>query len=400
MCVIAFVQKDEQRLTEDQINKMWAANSFGVGISYRDEVDGQKVIRWMKGLNLAQTQEEVPKLPLPHIIHFRNPSNGTSHAINACHPFPLEGDVPMDLDGTSPNGVLFHNGFWTGWKDKLIDWSLRGGFILPSGGWSDSRGLAWAAANLGNGILDLIDEKVIIMTPTDIESFGSGWTEMANGLFVSNLQWQNPPKTQHHGSHYTTPPASMAGGTTAAASGTDGKDDKKGKSGGASQQGSFCGTRWLRDNQHGRVPGFTGNSALPLRSDVAGSAQQDQVQAAGEGVVSPELTAASEQLDWALSVARGTICEDCRQVPGNVIALGVRRCFACWEKAQQSAATREHGTCEFCSKVPTTYLTTAEAKWICHACWRQHGKPEIVRDEDLRPNQQQAIQARRAGGTI
>lgn len=389
MCVIAFVQTDEQRLTAEQVEKMWAANAFGAGYSHREEApDGAIHVRWKKGLTEEEVVELAQTLPLPHIIHFRNPSNGTSHDPEACHPFPLEIDVPMVLGGLSKEGVLFHNGFWTGWKEKVIDWSLRGGFILPSGGWSDSRGLAFIAANLGHGILDLIDEKVIIMTPTRIESFGNGWTKMDGGLLVSNLAWQNPPKTQHQGSHYTTPPASMAGGTTfkGVTGGT------KWKAGGPSQQGTFC-----------RVPGFTGNSALPLRPALAGSSLQDAVQETYQAVVSPGALSAEDRAakEWAVSVAKGTLCEDCEKVPGNVLHLNVRRCHACWDAHQRKMATGSAtGTCEFCGKLPTTFITTKEAKWICNSCWRAHDQPEVVRDEDLRPHQAQALQAKRAGGSL
>ena len=43
---------------------------------------------------------------------------------------------------------------------------------LPDGNFSDSRMMAWLIRHLGNNYLQLIDEKVALMTPNGIIRYG------------------------------------------------------------------------------------------------------------------------------------------------------------------------------------------------------------------------------------
>ena len=186
MCVIAYA--DEARPTEDMIERMWNNNPNGAGIAWRR---GDKVC-WKKGLELLEAQELAAKVPLPYVVHFRTPSGGTSRRPACCHPFPLTDDVSLAMEGSLKGYVLFHNGMWGGWKDKLVEYSLRSGKKLPGDSWSDSRGLAWVGHHFGFGILELINEKVIVFGPADYEMFG-GWETVKIGdklIWVSNKFWE------------------------------------------------------------------------------------------------------------------------------------------------------------------------------------------------------------------
>lgn len=177
---------------------MFEANPAGAGVAWREGVKkGDKVtnvVKWEKGLALQEIRELCKSLPLPYVAHFRIPTvGGPKKAL--CHPFPIEKNVSLELKGTTHGYVLFHNGHWGRWKEFSLDSSAKNGFQVPTGKWSDSRAMAWAAAYHGLGILEFIDEKAIAFGPNDIEVFGGGihgnaWTVIGGGIYVSNTSWQ------------------------------------------------------------------------------------------------------------------------------------------------------------------------------------------------------------------
>lgn len=184
MCVIAIVNK--VRPTPEQVERMFKANDHGGGVAWREK----GVVKWKKGLDLAQMQELIATLPLTTFIaHFRIASSGAQ--IKAlCHPFPIEAKVDLALEGETKGYVLFHNGHWANWKDFSQQTALRMAKPIPLGSWSDTRALAWAAHNYGLGILEMIDEKVVAFGPNDLEvSRGKdGWDDVG-GIWCSNKSW-------------------------------------------------------------------------------------------------------------------------------------------------------------------------------------------------------------------
>lgn len=215
MCVILFA--DGKRPSETMVGKSFLQNKYGAGIAWREEVDGQVVVKWKKGMELEEAQEMVKKVPMPFVVHFRVPSMGGPHkSLN--HPFPVDTGAKLDFDGQTSGSVLFHNGTWSNWRQFCLDTASRQPEKFPIGRWSDSRGMAWCASVYGLGVLELINEKVIVFGPEKIDIFGDGWDE-EDGIFVSNKHWKSQeypvrPKgnststpTQYHGagSASTTP---------------------------------------------------------------------------------------------------------------------------------------------------------------------------------------------------
>lgn len=209
-----------ERVTPEQVAKMYMDNPHGAGIAWRDEVDGDKkgskknVVIYKKGLDETAVQELCAKVPIPFVVHFRVPSCGGPSPL-LTHPFPVEPDVPLELEGITTGQVLFHNGHWHKYKDVILEASVRGGWKIPAGRWSDSRAMAFMAANQGIGVLEFISEKVVVFGPNhgDIELFEpNGWSKVGTGIWVSNRGWEHRQVT----------------GFNRASSSTDKKKDEKG----------------------------------------------------------------------------------------------------------------------------------------------------------------------------
>ena len=196
MCVVMIASKT--RPTELMVERAFNANDHGGGVAWRDkDKAGHAVVRWQKGLDLAGMQELVKSLPMPFIAHFRIASvGGRSAALT--HPFPIENNVDLALEGQIKGYVLFHNGHWGEWKSFTKETALKKGARIPIGSWSDSRAMAWAAHNYGLGILELIDEKAVAFGPGDLEVIrGTGWDDV-DGVWCSNKHWN------HGGTSYRT----------------------------------------------------------------------------------------------------------------------------------------------------------------------------------------------------
>ena len=191
MCLI--VLAEAERLDESTAMEMYEANDKGAGIAWRDK----GLVHWRKGLTEDEAVKAALSTELPYVMHFRTPSSGTSTLPGVCHPFPITAQVELNLEGATKGWTLFHNGFWPNWKEKIIDYALKSGKKIPTGSWSDSRGLAWVAYNWGLGALELIDEKVLVFGPEedDMELYGDRWVnyEFSPGkrVLVSNEHWKS-----------------------------------------------------------------------------------------------------------------------------------------------------------------------------------------------------------------
>lgn len=192
MCVI-FCTDDENpvRPTPEMVEQAFDHNGAGAGIAWRrggtldekGQMHGGEIC-WSKGLELPAIQTLVKNAPLPFVCHFRIPTVGGKRP-DLCHPFPIHKSVPLYLEGTTPGYVLFHNGHWSSWKDMIVRAAISGNAPIPEGEWSDSRALAWIADICGLRVLEFVDEKVVAISPTDVEIFGNGWSKH-QGVWVSN----------------------------------------------------------------------------------------------------------------------------------------------------------------------------------------------------------------------
>jgi hypothetical protein len=196
MCVIVIAASE--RPSPEMIAKMFQNNPHGAGIAWRDKAeDGTTdIVSWRKGLVLDEVVELAEKAPLPFVAHFRIPSCGGPSDL-LTHPFPVEKDVSLALEGSTTANVLFHNGHWSAYRTTMMDASVRGGWKIPKGKWSDTRAMAWMAAHFGIGMLEFIDEKAVVFGPQELEIFhAAGWTKLGQGIWVSNQMWQS--ERVHH----------------------------------------------------------------------------------------------------------------------------------------------------------------------------------------------------------
>lgn len=190
MCVI-FVA-DKVRPSADMIERGYETNPSGAGIAWREK----GLVRWEKGLDLPDVQALAAKVPFPFVVHFRIPTCGGDRP-SLCHPFPVDVNSSLALEGSTKGFVLFHNGHWNKWRESMLETLMRKGTKMPAGKWSDSRAMAWTAAHYDINVLELIEEKCVVLSPDAIEIFGNGWTQ-ANDLWVSNTHWQYRSRNVTH----------------------------------------------------------------------------------------------------------------------------------------------------------------------------------------------------------
>jgi hypothetical protein len=190
MCVIAVINESDKRPSAVEVEAMWNGNQDGAGVAW---FEGD-VLRWEKGLTLDELKEHVETLPVPFTMHCRIASVGPITP-RLTHPFPVTPAVELHLEGSSKTfPILFHNGTWTDWMSKTFNLAGSMGYKLPSGKWSDTRAMALMAAHYGLGALEMINEKIIIMDPTEkganrVRSLGYGWELYGERFIVSNTGW-------------------------------------------------------------------------------------------------------------------------------------------------------------------------------------------------------------------
>jgi hypothetical protein len=112
MCVIAICQGNY--LNENEIRKMWSANSDGAGIVWWN--GGLKMKKgFMKLKSFLNFYDSIKNFT--HIIHFRIATAGSA-LFNLTHPFKVE--------TSKGNGYLFHNGTWSDYDSFKTYLELRG----------------------------------------------------------------------------------------------------------------------------------------------------------------------------------------------------------------------------------------------------------------------------------
>jgi len=148
MCQIFVCTED--RPTLETMRDAEHLNSDGAGVAW-EESGG---IRWEKGLDMDGVHDLLFKqeISLPYVVHFRSASQGGKDML-LTHPFPLNATAHTALSGKEKKGVLFHNGTWGMWDDKMLQYALSHPGLIPDGPWSDSRALAFLIANKGPAIL-------------------------------------------------------------------------------------------------------------------------------------------------------------------------------------------------------------------------------------------------------
>lgn len=144
MCV-AILCEGGARPTDSDLDDAARTNDDGAGLAWIEEVDGEPMVAWQKGLNVDDVKTLVPELPHPFVIHFRKQSAGTA-TDNLCHPFPIGPVASDELEGHAKR-VLFHNGTVKDWKDHFRSFiASRDVPAVPDKGlkdMSDTRAMAY-----------------------------------------------------------------------------------------------------------------------------------------------------------------------------------------------------------------------------------------------------------------
>lgn len=144
-----------------------AQNRDGIGIAFPD---GDKV-QYHKGITMEQLMSYKEQGVTKGLIHFRMTSIGPTIP-QLCHPFPISKKTGNNLSGRVEQ-VLAHNGHWAKWEDWV--WDNLKHAPMPRGAMSDTRAIAWLTGIHGMGFLRMLNEKIVVVTPTYTYQFGRGW---------------------------------------------------------------------------------------------------------------------------------------------------------------------------------------------------------------------------------
>ena len=165
MCLL--IQLDGEWPSDEILAAGAAQNRDGIGIAFPD---GDKV-QYHKGITMEQLMSYKEQGVTKGLIHFRMTSIGPTIP-QLCHPFPISKKTGNNLSGRVEQ-VLAHNGHWAKWEDWV--WDNLKHAPMPRGAMSDTRAIAWLTGIHGMGFLRMLNEKIVVVTPTYIYQFGKGW---------------------------------------------------------------------------------------------------------------------------------------------------------------------------------------------------------------------------------
>lgn len=370
MCVV-FIADQGVRPTEEMFRLGAAKNEDGGGVAWREQRDGQTIVCYEKGLTLEEMLHMRTTVPLPAVFHFRKTSSGTAQGPFGTHPFPVEKMSPYDLQGEASNGVLFHNGFYTGWKDKLIEAAIKGGWELPDGPYTDTRALALFAAHVGGGYLELAEEKLVWFQADAIRLYGNNWSEVQK-ITCSNTIWQYPTTTHAGGHGAGFPGAGRVGGYTGTPSTSPATTETSGtgkseKTGGSSQLATF---------HRGSITGTAQDGSPQLEEVQTRNAEQIREGLVGEDRGSSEAGQGNSQRQLAL-VPAPQLCIQCGVARARSFywtAAG-QRVGKCWTCHLTFMGAQSGIMCQYCGKEPSTHVVNGENRLICKPCWIERGRP-------------------------
>jgi hypothetical protein len=191
MCIILVAETSWP--SDEELKNCSDANGHGAGIAWIDHEKKQVV--YEKGL---RDHDDIIKIIrsgrikyFPAIIHFRIASSG-GVSDELTHPFPCTKDVPLTLKGRAP-AVLFHNGTWSGWSDKLLaGLSADPKGFIPDGTWSDTRALAYFVARGGAKMLNFLYENINGLKPDKLAVLGGKGELLLKGAWEKGASHPTP----------------------------------------------------------------------------------------------------------------------------------------------------------------------------------------------------------------
>lgn len=188
VCVIFWANKE--RPSDYMVERAFERNNDGAGGAYREKNPdtGQWEVVWKKGLDLDQIKEFCKTAPIPFVAHFRIATIGGARP-SLTHPFPINENVPLALEGRTTDSVLFHNGTWREWDVVSRQAAISANVPLPWGRFSDTRALAYIISLFGNYMEFLPEQKAVIFGPRETHIFDGkppdGWSKI-NEVWCSN----------------------------------------------------------------------------------------------------------------------------------------------------------------------------------------------------------------------
>ena len=206
MCVIGIC--NTKRIEKPEFSESFRLNDDGVGFAWQE--NGK--VRYIKGIMVMEEawkayNKHVPQDCFPHVVHFRK---GTPKVKDLTHPFNITEESEIYLNYEGEDQILFHNGGINMWKPMLIQTLLRTGKKLE-GEWSDTRMIAIWIKLLGENVLEILDGKFVVMSPTDVNYYGN-WEKEDKGILWSNRTYvvtgvtgRNYSGVVGGTSHHTTP---------------------------------------------------------------------------------------------------------------------------------------------------------------------------------------------------
>jgi len=195
MCVI--LACEDKFPTSELLKSCEVTNPHGAGIAWNDSNGNQ---HYRKGIDSDEiiSMIESGLVKLPCIVHFRIASVGTSDGLEGkklCHPFPINDKVELDLQGhiaSDKDGLLFHNGTVSNYEDIVKETVLSSGKRMLKGVISDSRIMAFSAAQYGHEFIPYLDSdtwnKYAILDKDGIHKYGN-WHE-DEGVQASNQYYK------------------------------------------------------------------------------------------------------------------------------------------------------------------------------------------------------------------
>ncbi len=191
MCVIIICCRTKPTL--ETLEKCEKQNSDGAGISwFVKDKEGKTKVHFKKGLTAPEVYLLSQEHELPQVIHFRIGTSGGKGKY-ATHPFIIDHlDANNVLEAETDKTLLFHNGVWSNWEEKLFDFYMAHDVKAMSGMVSDSRAIAFLASVTRRGILGIFPgyQKFAIADPSNpkVITYWGKWEDKDDMLF-SNLSW-------------------------------------------------------------------------------------------------------------------------------------------------------------------------------------------------------------------
>lgn len=190
MCLIIIAT--EQHPTKDTLIAANRANGDGIGIAYRETKTNKKsklkevYVAVKRNITLEQLQQLVPTLQFPYVIHFRMATVGGVNP-KLCHPFKIDETSDIEqLEYMTQKRVLFQNGHYTDWKEKLVNTCIAWKAQIPKGAMSDTRAMAILTNYLGEALLHIEDSsRWVVYSNKKCLFYGIGWV-IKEGCIYSN----------------------------------------------------------------------------------------------------------------------------------------------------------------------------------------------------------------------